>query len=883
MESVTALSQEPAIVAGNATANVNIGAGVAGQPMASDRSGLLNLEFLDFLNFDTVSETLLDPKILLRVTDYAMWIAAGVIIGLIIRSIIRVASGHSRPTRLSSAVILSFILAAAYVGLWHHYGWIPTLEPLLWATSHALTLAASLFWILRRWDRPPPEPIGDFDDATLLLESDDDYIIEKRRRALASRLNESLERDQSPRPLTARLTRNADQVTINQNHGNQSNGQNSDIPWINDPKPTPPRRRSRRGTVQRETRHAAPQSNNGAQLNDRVAVTNTAANRSSKTNQGKQIDPGREAASARPAQIPPRRSERQQRSFIKQPPAHATQAAMTNEGDASYRETPTTTQRREPEHVKRRNATATTESRVLDDAEQNHTGTDNRRDSHVANVARGRNSDPHLQPSTGDDTTHARNLKTRPPASAQDSKAKLAFEEPLSASVYAASRSEQTSTPHETANGTTPTSGDQTAAAGQNIGVLDSPPLTLSKEQSEIESLESANRPAVEQTADHSNNFLNPTRSAAATGADTSIKAEPVHVNANPGASPGASPATLKNGTDVTLPGSTSTISVSTVETNGKDATPDTPPPANVDSSDDTSNYYYELAWSELQSGKMHQALWAKAYSNADGEDAKARAWYIRYRVSQLESQRRSSQTDAGGNSNQTRASTQNQSAVSASVHEKAGSNQPQPQRTYTHVDDTEILNCKCCSHALMSDEITATGIATVACKSCGQYSDVYTVNQEPILVKAHPHLTQSGSCIFCSDMGDTDAKLSDGSEYHESCYERLLLEFDELVEDHSSDRKATATYRAALHRVYDHWPDFPPDWAIRRQGKIIENQQCHVCDGRKNLELIHKTSLQRGGSNLPNNLELICRSCWETRQASLTRAAAPAGRPLGA
>ncbi len=796
-------------------------------------------------------QLLFDTRILLRVTDYALWVAAGVIIGLIIRSIIRVAQGHSRPTRFSSAIVLSAIFAAAYVAIWHHYGWIPTLEPLLWASSHALTLAASLFWILRRWDREPPEPVDSRHDTTLLLESDDPREIEQRRVELAARLNESLEKDQSSRPLTPRLPKENDRVRVSGSPGRVESKHAADLPWLDNNPAGRTKRRARatatdhqRQQQRRKQRTPSAETAQQAQIGQpRITVGKVSSKQEANS------------AGGRTAQIPPRRTDRRQRSFIKPaaaehaPGSVASGPAAPAPAPANHRVAPhgpngknpattpapanTVNPPRDPANVARPNGTHGTNGASPKPAPaQAPTKTAVRQIPSATQGAAVR--PPHADGAPGKPTTPVVNGKV--PTHAPKAKDEAQTQPPLQ---------------------------DNEGDTAHRIGVLDSPPLNLSKKPVEIDDLEPTGAAGSSNTADTGhNNFLNPTRAAAqaepqANAASESPDSASTQVSDDAAATPKKTRTDRERGTSETQPAADSDLS----------------------SNDDSSNHFYELAWSELQSGKMHQALWAKAYSNADGEDAKARAWYIRYRVSQLEAQKLKNERARNGARQQAQAAPAQQAPRVAQQPDQSSQG-----RSYAYNEDNgETLNCKCCNHALMSTEISATGIATVACNSCGQFSDVYTVNHEPILVKAHPHLTQSGSCMFCSDIGDTDAKLSDGSEYHESCYERLLLEFDELVEDHGSDRRATATYRAALHRVYDHWPDFPPDWAIRRQGKVIENEHCHVCDGRNNLELIHKTSLQRGGSNLPNNLELICRACWEIRQANLSRAAAPADRPLGA
>jgi len=44
---------------------------------------------------------------------------------------------------------------------------------------------------------------------------------------------------------------------------------------------------------------------------------------------------------------------------------------------------------------------------------------------------------------------------------------------------------------------------------------------------------------------------------------------------------------------------------------------------------------FYELAYDEIESGNLKKGLWAKAFSEAEGDEKKAKALYIKYRFDQ--------------------------------------------------------------------------------------------------------------------------------------------------------------------------------------------------------------------------------------------------------
>lgn len=75
------------------------------------------------------------------------------------------------------------------------------------------------------------------------------------------------------------------------------------------------------------------------------------------------------------------------------------------------------------------------------------------------------------------------------------------------------------------------------------------------------------------------------------------------------------------------------------------------------------NNDPYQLAWHELESGAFDKAIWARAFAEADGDENKAKAAYIRFRVAVLTNEARekaqrkavgeahTSDTTAGGES----------------------------------------------------------------------------------------------------------------------------------------------------------------------------------------------------------------------------------------
>jgi len=60
-------------------------------------------------------------------------------------------------------------------------------------------------------------------------------------------------------------------------------------------------------------------------------------------------------------------------------------------------------------------------------------------------------------------------------------------------------------------------------------------------------------------------------------------------------------------------------------------------PPSNESTqTDQDDNHFYDQVAGELQNNILIPGLWTKAYAEASGDESKARAFYIKYRVTQL-------------------------------------------------------------------------------------------------------------------------------------------------------------------------------------------------------------------------------------------------------
>lgn len=94
---------------------------------------------------------------------------------------------------------------------------------------------------------------------------------------------------------------------------------------------------------------------------------------------------------------------------------------------------------------------------------------------------------------------------------------------------------------------------------------------------------------------------------------------------------------------------------------------------------------------------------------------------------------------------------------------------------------------------------------------------------------------------------------------------EQLSRQIEGLKSETRKDEEELTRIRESLRRLYDVWPEYPPDWQERRNLKR-EGKPNVVC-GRCRLladDVHHRIPLGRGGSNRLENLENLCRLCHE-------------------
>jgi len=233
-----------------------------------------------------------------------------------------------------------------------------------------------------------------------------------------------------------------------------------------------------------------------------------------------------------------------------------------------------------------------------------------------------------------------------------------------------------------------------------------------------------------------------------------------------------------------------------------------------------------------------------------------------------------------------------------------------------------DVVQCPYCKYVIKEDndvELNDKAIKSTVEKKAKNEKTIKKKRMESA-ASASPAkviIRNSQSCILCSLECSNGKILTNGSVYHKSCWERLsgkLLneenkvlecqtEIDRLkreiktgqsflsklkvlfganqrdIEDidiqiqHNMDKIATSQREIGiisnnLKRLYDYWPEYPPDWEERKQE--VRSSACEKCGSSyRMLHVHHKIPLSRGGSNLLSNLLLLCEQCHSQKHGN--------------
>jgi hypothetical protein len=78
---------------------------------------------------------------------------------------------------------------------------------------------------------------------------------------------------------------------------------------------------------------------------------------------------------------------------------------------------------------------------------------------------------------------------------------------------------------------------------------------------------------------------------------------------------------------------------------------------------------------------------------------------------------------------------------------------------------------------------------------------------------------------------------------------------------------KVLSTRAELLARIYDYWPERPPDWDRRRLKMLSSQRYCSICqDSNKGLYIHHKQEISKGGDHTEQNLIVLCPRCHSSK-----------------
>jgi len=91
----------------------------------------------------------------------------------------------------------------------------------------------------------------------------------------------------------------------------------------------------------------------------------------------------------------------------------------------------------------------------------------------------------------------------------------------------------------------------------------------------------------------------------------------------------------------------------------------------------------------------------------------------------------------------------------------------------------------------------------------------------------------------------------------------------DEILKEQRAIESALTSAETQVERlyhklkpIYDFWRGYPPDWEKRRdQSMTSAKDECSIC-GEEGTQVHHVIPISLGGSNLPENLQLLCYEC---------------------
>ncbi len=149
-------------------------------------------------------------------------------------------------------------------------------------------------------------------------------------------------------------------------------------------------------------------------------------------------------------------------------------------------------------------------------------------------------------------------------------------------------------------------------------------------------------------------------------------------------------------------------------------------------------------------------------------------------------------------------------------------------------------------------------------CTVCKQY-----VDYEYDIALTHGDYLHT-SCLIKMQMRKDEIEVilrRQGSQLLSSLFVRTEITDEEIISEEKVENLSNelTKLKNTLISIYDFLPNWPPDWNERKLHLIQQNGSiCLSCGEERNVYLIHDLPLCEGGTNELDNLELICKPCYE-------------------
>jgi hypothetical protein len=155
-------------------------------------------------------------------------------------------------------------------------------------------------------------------------------------------------------------------------------------------------------------------------------------------------------------------------------------------------------------------------------------------------------------------------------------------------------------------------------------------------------------------------------------------------------------------------------------------------------------------------------------------------------------------------------------------------------------------------------------------CLVCGEKNLKSKVNDNSNLILLNYSRYIHQDCLNKSQTRLNDLKIEleklskQIDNYNSNLWNKLFGKSSEIISDIENTYDNKKKSYKKLHRGFDkvcvNYPGYPPDWNERRElAKNRDGKKCWKCNSSFQLQVHHKISLSKGGSNSLDNLITLC------------------------